>query len=125
MNAPVFITFNGVTLYDAQRKVKFMLKSSGKNIKLKDEYLPVLATLEEANAYGLKHGLGTFFSQSNGQQTEDSDFDAEAFLLNVKKRKGVFPIVDEVPTEEEPTSTLKTEVANPVTKGNSKKGKLA
>lgn len=114
MDANIYVTFNGVTSYDAQRNVKFMLKTSSKNVKLKAKYLPVVATLEEANAYGLKHGLGTFFGQHslqiNSEVGEDPDFDVDAFVRNVKRRKehsvADVPISSDEDEEEQPPTEV-------------------
>ena len=85
---PIYIILGGVSDYEARKNITFAMKTSQTNLRLTSEFLPQLATTEEANAYGLANGLGTFATENGSvgvpQQTEDLDFDPVAALQAMK-----------------------------------------
>lgn len=84
---PIYIILGGVSDYEARKNITFAMKTSQTNLRLTSEFLPQLATTEEANEYGLANGLGTFPTENGSvavQQTEDVDFDPVAALQAMK-----------------------------------------
>ena len=73
--SPFFLTHLGVSSYDAARSVKYYFKTSVKNLKMDEKYMPVRATIQQANAYGTLHGLGSFSEEVTENPTEDTAFD--------------------------------------------------
>jgi len=73
--SPFFLTHLGVSSYDAARSIKYYFKTSVKNLKMDEKYMPVRATIQQANAYGALHGLGSFSEEVTENPTEDTAFD--------------------------------------------------
>lgn len=67
-----------------RRGVKYLLKSSSKNIKIDPKFVPELVSMEEVQEYASIHKLGLFETDGKESTTEDADFDVEELL---KKRK--------------------------------------
>ena len=84
-----YLTSKGITAYEAQRNIKYQLKTSSSNLKILPDHLPEIASLEEANAFGMENGLGTFFvkNATSSALGEDPDFDPQEALDALRKRK--------------------------------------
>lgn len=87
--SPIYASVEGVSAYDAANNVKYLLKTSYRNTKMHEDFIPMLATTEEADTFGAKYGLGNVDSWYTGDNmavsggTEDTAFDVSA----LKKRK--------------------------------------
>ena len=87
--SPIYASVEGISAFDAGNNVKYLLKTSYRNTKMHEDFIPILATVEEANAFAALHGCDNVETWHTGDNmavtggSEDSTFD----VASVKKRK--------------------------------------
>ena len=87
--SPIYASVEGISAFDAGNNVKYLLKTSYRNTKMHEDFIPMLATVEEANSFAATHGCDKVEHWHTGDNmavtggTEDSTFD----VASVKKRK--------------------------------------
>ena len=91
----LYATSDGINAYDASNGVKYYIKTSYKNTIMNPEFMPFLATTDEANIFSRKRGFGPVDSWTSEEAfpisgaVDDLTFD----VTDCKKRKR--PIIKE------------------------------
>jgi len=96
--SPFVATSEGINAYDAENKVKYYIKTSYKNTFMHPDFVPLIATVEEANAFSQKNGFGkvstwsTDVDFSRSAAEDDQTFDVSA----LQKRKRDATVKEEI-----------------------------
>ena len=87
--SPFIATTDGISTYDTENNVKFYIKTSYKNTIMDPDFVPLLATIEEANTFSKNNGFGkvstwnTDVDFARSPAADDNTFD----VSTLKKRK--------------------------------------